>query len=130
MSGHGDEPRSSSTGLSPHLAAVLAYLGWWVSGLIFWWLERRDSYVRFHAAQSVAAFGIVAVLVAGFGAMAIASLSFLPSAFVLFIWAAGLTWAGGVLLWIAAMWNAARGRAWRMPLASELADRMWIQDQG
>jgi uncharacterized membrane protein len=122
MPGAPAEPRASSTGLSPQLAAVLAYLGWWVSGLIFWWLERDDSYVRFHAAQSVVAFGIVALVVAGFGAMAIATLPLLPSAFILFVWAAGLTWLGGVLLWIAAMWNAARGRQWRIPVASELVD--------
>ena len=124
MTGDAAGTRDSSTGLSPLVAAVLAYLGWWVSGLIFWLLERRDPYVRFHAAQSVAAFGIVAILVAGFGAMALASLSVLPNAFVIFMWAAGLTWAGGVLLWLFAMWNAARGREWRIPLACELADRM------
>ena len=116
----------SSTGLSPRLAALLAYSGWWVTGLIFWFLERRDSYVRFHAAQAVAAFGVVAALIGGFGIMAAASLSFLPSAFALFLGAAAATFALGVLLWAVAMWKAANGLPWRMPLAGDLAERMTV----
>ena len=38
----------STTGLTTRTAAVLAYLGWWVTGLIFWAVERRDLQVRFH----------------------------------------------------------------------------------
>jgi uncharacterized membrane protein len=114
----------SSTGLPSHVAAPLAYAGWWLTGLIFWLVERRDAYVRFHAAQSVAAFGIIAALIAGFCLMAVASLSFLPNAFTPFLGAAVGTWVAGVLLWGVAMWKAARGSAWRIPLAADLADRM------
>jgi uncharacterized membrane protein len=114
----------SSTGLAPHAAAPLAYAGWWLTGLIFWFLERRDAYVRFHAAQAVAAFGIISALIGGFFVMAVVSLSFVPSAFTPFLWAAITTWVFGVLLWGVLMWHAARGRVWRIPLAAELADRM------
>ena len=115
---------TSSTGLSPRVAAPLAYAGWWITGLIIWFVERRDPYVRFHAAQAITAFGIVAALIAGFCALAVAALSFLTSAFSLFLWAAGVTWVGGVLLWVLAMWKAASGATWRIPLAADLADRI------
>ena len=115
---------TSSTGLSVRVAVPLAYAGWWITGEILWLVERRDRRIRFHAAQSVAAFGTIAVLIAAFGALALASLSFLPSAFTLFVWAAGLTWVGGVLIWLVAMWKAAAGEAWRIPVAADLADRM------
>jgi uncharacterized membrane protein len=114
----------SSTGLSPRLAASLAYAGWWVTGAILWFVERRSPTIRFHAAQSIAAFGIVAFLVLAFGALALASLSLLPAAFTLFLWAATATWAGGIVLWIVALWKAATGHAWRIPIAAELADRI------
>jgi uncharacterized membrane protein len=114
----------SSTGVSPRLAAALAYSGWWVTGLLFWFLERRDTYVRFHAAQSVAAFGLIAMLIGGFALMAAASLSFLPSAFPMFLGAAAVTWIVGVVLWALAMWKAATGHPLRIPIASELADRL------
>ena len=114
----------SSTGLSPRVAAPLAYLGWWVTGAIFWFVERRDRRVRFHAAQAVTAFGVVALLVALFAGLALASLSFMPAAFALFVWAAIGMWAVGMLLWIVVIWRAASGDAFRIPLAAGLADRL------
>ena len=118
------ETPGSSTGLNPRVAAALAYSGWWVTGVIFWFLERRDRYVRFHAAQSVAAFGVIALLVLGFAGLAAASITFMPEAFTLLIAAAGVAWVVGVALWIVAMWKAASGSAWRIPVAASLADRL------
>jgi uncharacterized membrane protein len=115
---------ATSTGLSPRTAAALSYGAWWITGLIFWFLEREDRFVRFHAAQAIAAFGIIAVLIGAFGVLAAASLSFLPSAFLLFLWAAVVTWVAGVALWVVAMWKAANGDAWRIPFAADLADRL------
>lgn len=114
----------SSTGLSPRVAATLAYLGWWVTGVLFWFIERRDPFVRFHAAQACTAFGLVATFILAFLVLAVASLSFVPSAFGPFLWAAAVTWVGGLVLWAAAMWMAGSGRMWRIPLAAELADRV------
>lgn len=114
----------SSTGLSRQVAVPLAYAGWWMTGLILWFVERRDRAIRFHAAQSMAAFGVVAALILAFAALAVASLSLLPAAFDLFLWAALVTWALGVVLWIVVMWKAATGRVWRIPIAAELADRI------
>ena len=114
----------SSTGLSPRVAATLAYLGWWVTGAIFWVVERQDRRVRFHAAQAVTAFGLIALLVALFAGLAIASLSFMPAAFPALLWTAVAVWAVGMLLWLAVMWKAASGDAFRIPLAAGLADRL------
>jgi uncharacterized membrane protein len=116
--------RGSSTGLSPRLAAPLAYAGWWVTGAIFWFVERRDAFVRFHAAQALAAFGLIAALVSGLCLLAAASLTFLPSAFTPLVWIAGLTFVVGLALWLVAMWKAATGKAWRIPVAAGLADRL------
>ena len=115
---------TSSTGLSPRVAAPLAYAGWWVTGAILWFVERRDRAIRFHAAQSIAAFGVVAGLILAFVALALASLPLMPAAFNLFLWAAIATWAGGIVLWIAALWKAATGHTWRIPIAADLADRI------
>jgi uncharacterized membrane protein len=114
----------SSTGLTPRVAAALAYSAWWVTGLLFWLIERHDPYVRFHAAQSLAAFGLIAAMIAAFFAMAAASLSFLPNAFAMFVWAGVIVWGAGLALWVASLWRAALGQTWRIPLAAELADRM------
>jgi uncharacterized membrane protein len=114
----------SSTGLPPRVAAPLAYAGWWITGLIVWFVEREDRYIRFHAAQSMTAFGLIAVLIGAFAMLAAVSLSFLPSAVVPFVWAAGLTWVGGLALWVLSMWKAATGDHWRIPIAADLAERL------
>ena len=106
------------------MAAPLAYAGWWITGAILWFVERRDPAIRFHAAQSVAAFGAIAAAIAAFCVLAFASLSVLPSAFMPFLWAAAVTWGIGVLMWLVAVWQAAAGHVWRIPVAAELADRL------
>ena len=95
-----------------------------MTGLLLWVVEQEDRFVRFHAAQAVAALGLIALLIAGFGGLAVVSLSFLPRAFTPFMWAAAVTWTVGLVLWIVAMWKAATGHTWRIPLAADLADRM------
>jgi uncharacterized membrane protein len=43
----------SSTGLDENVAALLAYIFGWLSGLIFLLLEKDSRLVRFHAMQSI-----------------------------------------------------------------------------
>jgi uncharacterized membrane protein len=43
----------SSTGLDENIAALLAYLFGWVSGLVFFLIEKDSKLVRFHAMQSI-----------------------------------------------------------------------------
>jgi uncharacterized membrane protein len=57
------ESEKTSTGLEQNTAALLSYLFTWVTGLIFYLLEKDNKYVRFHAMQSIF-FGI-AMVVAG-----------------------------------------------------------------
>jgi uncharacterized membrane protein len=52
----------TSTGLSGRTEALLSYLLGWVSGLIFFLIERKNRFVRFHAAQSFVFFGFVFVV--------------------------------------------------------------------
>ena len=49
-------------GIPPNLAAALAYLLAWVSGIIVLLVEKDNRYVRYHAAQSVLVFGGLTVL--------------------------------------------------------------------
>jgi uncharacterized membrane protein len=114
----------SSTGLSSSTAAALAYAGWWLTGAIFWFVERRDRYVRFHAAQATILFGTVAVLICACLTLAALSLSFMPGAFRFFVIAGAVTWLVGVIAWMLALWKASSGDEWRIPVAADLADRL------
>src|SRR4026207_107739 len=46
-------PAKSSTGLDENLAALLSYVFGWISGLIFFLIEKDSRLVRFHAMQSI-----------------------------------------------------------------------------
>jgi uncharacterized membrane protein len=51
--------------LTANAAAGLSYVLWWVTGIIFWFAEKRNRYVRFHAWQSImwtAGLSIIGVL--------------------------------------------------------------------
>ena len=112
----------SSTGLTSRTGSVLSYLGWWVTGLIFWGLERRDPLVRFHAVQSTVTFGALALVIAFLALLGLFALSFAPRGFTVLVTAAALIWALSVVLWVAALWQASQGRRWRIPLAARLAE--------
>lgn len=114
---------SSSTGLSTRTASVLSYLGWWVTGLIFWGLEREDRLVRFHAIQATIAFGVLGFAIAACGLIALLMLSYAPAGFTFFLGVAFVLWIASVVLWLVALWQASQGKRWRIPLASRVAER-------
>ncbi len=49
--------KTTSTGLPENTEAALCYLFGWVSGLIFFLLEKDNKKIRFHALQSIVLFG-------------------------------------------------------------------------
>jgi len=53
----------SSTGLDENIAALLSYVFGWVSGLIFFLIEKDSRLVRFHAMQSLL-FNVLAAVIA------------------------------------------------------------------
>src|SRR5271168_1511846 len=52
---------SSQTGMSENVAGLLCYLLGWITGLIFYLIDKRP-FVRFHAAQSIVVFGGLNIL--------------------------------------------------------------------
>lgn len=113
----------SSTGLTPRVAAVLAYLAGPFSGALILLAERSSGYVRFHAWQSVlglGALGLILVMVLG---LAFASLIVSARAFFALYLVAGLFWASWVVCWVICMVQAFNGRRWHLPIAGAFAER-------
>ena len=52
----------SSTGLDENIAALLSYVFGWVSGLIFFLIEKDSRLVKFHAMQSILLNALVIIL--------------------------------------------------------------------
>jgi uncharacterized membrane protein len=53
---------ASSMKMEPNKAAIFSYALGWVSGLVFLVMERKNSFVRFSAAQSFLFFGGITIL--------------------------------------------------------------------
>jgi len=113
------------TQMAENLAGLLCYAVGWITGLIFYFVDKRP-YVRFHAAQSIVVFGglhiINIVLGVMFGmSMMMGGLTGL-SAGVLFYWLVGLV---SFILWILLMIKAYQGERFRVPIAADIAEKIF-----
>ena len=113
----------SSTGLTPRVAAVLAYLAGPFSGVLVLLAERTSGLVRFHAWQSVLGLGVLGVIVVALLGLAFASLIVSARAFFFLYLVAGLVWASWVVCWVICMVQAFNGRRWKLPIAGDYAER-------
>ncbi len=122
----GDTPATGATqaGLSENVAGLLCYVLGWLTGLIFFLVDKRP-YVRFHAAQSVVVFGglhilrIVFAMIFGvgrlFGGVGWTGFSF---GFALF----SLVGLVSLVLWIVLMVKAYQGERFKVPIAGDIAE--------
>jgi uncharacterized membrane protein len=115
----------SSTGLSANVAGLLCYVLGWVTGIIFVVLEKKSTFVKFHAWQSIMTFGVLTVahfiLSTMLGWIAVATFS--PG---LAIFAGVMSWIVGMLmlvLWIILVIQAGTGKMWKVPWAGDWAER-------
>ncbi len=106
-------PAGTSTGLSPNIAGLLCYVGVWISGIIFLVLEQRNKFVRFHAAQSIVAFGTLTA--AGI------ILGLIPVVGVAFSSIIGII---GFIVWIIMIVKASSGEWYKLPWAGDVAEKM------
>ena len=121
----------SSTGLDENIAALLSYIFGWVSGLIFFLIEKDSRLVRFHAMQSLlfnVLVGVVAIalwivlfivfLVVGYISGALATILSLVSILVWLVF-------GVVILagWVLCLVKAFQGQYFKLPVIGNFAEK-------
>jgi uncharacterized membrane protein len=107
----GYQPQPASSGLSENVASGLSYVFGWLTGLIFYLIDKRPE-VRFHAMQSIV-FAVVAMLVGWirlFTSGILATLLWLVSVVFFFTW-------------IFVMIQAFQGRHFKLPLIGDFAEQ-------
>ncbi len=107
------EAPEATINLAPNITGVLCYLGIWVTGIIFFILEQKNQWIRFHAAQSIVVFGSLGI--------ATAILHWIP--FIGWFFTV-VIWIIGVVLWIVLMSKAYNGERFKLPLAGDIAEMM------
>jgi uncharacterized membrane protein len=116
----------SSTGLDSNIAGLLCYLFGWISGLIFFLIEKEDKFVRFHALQSIllsAGSTVLLILIPIIGAI----LGRIPVIGLIVGLVLGLAsiviWIGNAVLWILMMIKAYQGEKFKLPIIGDIAEK-------
>jgi uncharacterized membrane protein len=114
----------SSTGLSANVTGLLCYVAGWITGIVFVVLEKKSTFVKFHAWQSIMTFGVLSVVqiilsIIGTIAWTSFSLGLWRAAHVLGV----IVWLITAGLWIALMLLAYQGKMWKVPLAGNWAEK-------
>lgn len=106
------EQGKTSMGLTPNLAGLLCYLGGWITGIIFFVMEKENQFVRFHAMQSIVTSGAITVVYI--------VLSFIP----LLGWILmGLLGIVSFVLWLVLMLKAYQGQRYKLPFLGDFAEK-------
>lgn len=122
----------SSTGLDENIAALLAYVFGWVSGLIFYLMEKDSKLVRFHAMQSimlgvVVAVACIALWILTFVLVLVAAalpdiMGTLLSLLISLIW---LVLSVGMLIaWILCLVRAYQSQFFKLPVIGNMAEKI------
>jgi uncharacterized membrane protein len=122
----GHSSAAAGSGLSENAAGALSYALGWITGLIFFLIDKRP-YVRFHAAQSLVLFGALFVVRIALG-----------MAFGVGMWGGGMGLGGfgaalmlislfGLacfVLWIFMMVKAGTGSRFKLPIVGDWAEQL------
>jgi uncharacterized membrane protein len=114
----------TSTGIAANVAGLLCYLIGWISGLIFFLIEKENKFVRFHALQSMIVFGALFILniAIGFfvGILAAMGAGFLYPLLSLFNILLAIA---AFVLWILLMIKAYQGEKFKLPVVGDIAEK-------
>ena len=102
----------TSLGIEANVAALLSYLAGFITGIIFYVLEKENKFVRFHAMQSILVFGSLFILSVVLGMM-----PFIGRALM------NLIWVLDVILWVLLMLKAYKGEYFKLPIAGDIAEK-------
>ncbi|MCA9407270.1 MAG: DUF4870 domain-containing protein [Candidatus Omnitrophica bacterium] len=102
----------TSIGMQPNVAALLSYLLGFITGIIFYVIEKDNKFVRFHAMQSIVVFGFFMALQIILGFIPIIGWTLM--AFIPLI---------VLILWIILMVKAYQGEKFKLPIAGDIAEQ-------
>jgi uncharacterized membrane protein len=112
---------TTQPGMAENVAGLLCYLFLWVTGVIFFFIDKRP-FVKFHAAQSMVVFGglfairlvIGAFLAPSYAVMGLGAFGLIGALYTLI----GLV---TIFLWILLMIKAYQGQKYELPIAGGIA---------
>ncbi|OGW82387.1 MAG: hypothetical protein A3C47_02375 [Omnitrophica bacterium RIFCSPHIGHO2_02_FULL_51_18] len=101
----------SSTGMEPNVAALLSYLVGFITGIIFYVIEKENKFVKFHAMQSILVFGFLFALGVVLAFIPVVGWPLLPVVYLV-----------QLVLWIVLMVKAYQGEYFKLPVIGDMAE--------
>jgi len=99
-------------GLTENFEAMLCYILGWITGVVFFIIEKESKFVRFHALQSILTFAGLMIVFTILGVIPILG------------WLIGIVLAPvTVILWIILMIRAYKGEKWKLPIVGDMAEK-------
>lgn len=129
--------KASGSGLDPKIAGALSYI--WIVGLIFFFIEKENRFVRFHALQSIL-FGIANTVIMGLLVVVAIILTFVlsiggaivggPLGMIVHL----LVWVVWLIFWVVALVflvgfvfaavKAYQGQMFKLPIIGNMAEKI------
>ncbi len=100
----------SSTGLDENVAGFFCYLLGFITGIVFLVVEKKSSFVKFHAMQSTITFLGLFVISTVLGVIPIIGLLVYP------------IWILSLILWLLLMIKALKGERYMLPIVGKMAE--------
>ena len=122
----------TSMNLEENIASALCYLIFWITGIIFFFIEKENKTVRFHAMQSILTFiplWILAWIIGWIGApkwtynYGLYGVSGFDPGIPALIWLSWLIWLITIILWLILMIKAYQGEKFKLPIVGNIAEK-------
>jgi len=121
----------TSMNLDENVAGALSYLIFWLSGIVFYFIEKENKTVRFHAMQSILTFiplHFIAWIIGWVGAPRITATGpyGIPTynyGFTALIYLSWIIWAITIILWLILMIKAYQGEKFKLPVVGDIAEK-------
>ena len=120
----------TSLNIEENIAGVLCYLIVWITGIIFYLLEKENKTVRFHAMQSILTF--LPLMILGWIVGWIGAPRWSPGGgywggwspgIPALVWLSWLIWVITVILWLILMLKAYQGEKFKLPVVGDIAEK-------
>jgi uncharacterized membrane protein len=100
-------------GIDANVEGLLCYILGWITGILFLILEKENKFVRFHAAQSLATFLPLSVILVIVGMMPLIGWLLAGPISILTL-----------ILWLLLMFKALKGEKYRLPIVGNFAEEV------
>jgi uncharacterized membrane protein len=107
--------KKTTLGIDENIEAALCYFLGFITGILFFVLEKESKFVRFHAMQSISIFiplFVINVVLGFILAISVVGLMLFPLIYLI-----------ELLLWIFLMYKAYKGEKFKLPAVGDFAEK-------